>query len=164
MLLMLPLCVAKNIVCIHDISIDPCDVEIVHYYRRQSLLKYRNKMLSLKPTKLERGLCICSQLAIYHFFNLFTPIVFRTLISNNLNYLWSMLYKCKLGISLLPDTQNCGLSMRPECRDSFPRHRLQRKPLVSDPGMHVRIASLHSRRMRNPQFRVGGKIPMVGHT
>ena len=26
--------------------------------------------------------------------------------------------------------------MRWECRERFPRHRLQRKPLVSDPGMH----------------------------
>ena len=26
--------------------------------------------------------------------------------------------------------------MRPECRERFPRHLLQRKPLVNDPGMH----------------------------
>ena len=26
--------------------------------------------------------------------------------------------------------------MRRECQECFPRHRLQRKPLVSDPGMH----------------------------
>ena len=26
--------------------------------------------------------------------------------------------------------------MRRECRERFPRHRLQRKPLVTDPGMH----------------------------
>ena len=26
--------------------------------------------------------------------------------------------------------------MRRECRERFPRHRLRRKPLVSDPGMH----------------------------
>ena len=26
--------------------------------------------------------------------------------------------------------------MRRECRETFPRHRLRRKPLVSDPGMH----------------------------
>ena len=26
--------------------------------------------------------------------------------------------------------------MRLECRECFPHHRLQRKPLVSDPGMH----------------------------
>ena len=39
-------------------------------------------------------------------------------------------------LGLLPDTQNCGLRMRRECRERFPRHRLQRKPLVSDAGMH----------------------------
>ena len=31
---------------------------------------------------------------------------------------------------------NCGLRMRRECRERFPRHWLQLKPLVSDPGMH----------------------------
>ena len=36
-------------------------------------------------------------------------------------------------MDLLPDTQNCGLRMR---RERFSRHRHQRKPLVSDPGMH----------------------------
>ena len=39
-------------------------------------------------------------------------------------------------MGLLPDTQNCGLRMRRECRERFPHHRFQRKPLVSDPGMH----------------------------
>ena len=39
-------------------------------------------------------------------------------------------------MGLLPDTQNCGLRMRREYRERFPRHRLQMKPLVSDPGMH----------------------------
>ena len=37
---------------------------------------------------------------------------------------------------LLPDTQNCSLRMRRECRERIPRHLLQRKPLVSGPGMH----------------------------
>ena len=36
----------------------------------------------------------------------------------------------------LPVTQNCGLRMRRECRERFPRHRFQRKLLVSYPGMH----------------------------
>ena len=36
-------------------------------------------------------------------------------------------------MDLLPDTQ---LRMRREYRERFPRHRLQRKPLVNDPGMH----------------------------
>ena len=39
-------------------------------------------------------------------------------------------------MGLLPDTSNCGLRMRQECRERFPRHRLQRKPLVSDPYMY----------------------------
>ena len=39
-------------------------------------------------------------------------------------------------MSLLPDTQYSGLRMRRECRECFPCHQLQRKPLVSDPDMH----------------------------
>ena len=39
-------------------------------------------------------------------------------------------------MGLLPDTYNCGLRMHRECRERFPRHRLQRKPLVSDPVRH----------------------------
>ena len=68
--------------------------------------------------------------------------------------------------------------MRRECRERFPRHRLQRKPLVSDPGMHHGTCvthggvsnpwcwgkrSRHSRRMRNPQFYVSGKRPVALH-
>ena len=33
-------------------------------------------------------------------------------------------------------TWNCGLSIRREFWESFPRHWLQKKPLVSDPSMH----------------------------
>ena len=72
--------------------------------------------------------------------------------------------------------------MRRECRERFPRHGLQGKRLVSDSGMHhgtyvrdaravmhVGIAnprwqekrSRHSRRMRNPQFYLYGKRPIV---
>ena len=39
-------------------------------------------------------------------------------------------------MGLLPDAYNCALRICRECRGRFPRHRLQRKPLVSDPGMH----------------------------
>ena len=39
-------------------------------------------------------------------------------------------------MGLLPDTLYDGLRMHRECQDRFPRHRLQRKPVVSDPGMH----------------------------
>ena len=31
---------------------------------------------------------------------------------------------------------NCGLRMRQECQERFPRHRFHRKPLVNYPGMH----------------------------
>ena len=42
--------------------------------------------------------------------------------------LWSM--------DLLPDTENCGLRIRRKSQERFPCRRLQRKLLVSDPGMH----------------------------
>ena len=45
-------------------------------------------------------------------------------------------WKDRSYIDLLPDTQNCGFCMRRECRERFPHRRLQRKPIVSDPGMH----------------------------
>ena len=48
-----------------------------------------------------------------------------------------------LSMGLLPDTQNCGLRMRRECRERFPRHRLPRKPLVSDFGMHHGTCMTH---------------------
>ena len=39
-------------------------------------------------------------------------------------------------VGLLPDTHNGGLRMPRDCRERFPCHQLQRKPPVSDPGMH----------------------------
>ena len=39
-------------------------------------------------------------------------------------------------MGLLPDQQNCRLHMRQEWRERFPSHRIQRKPVVSDLGMH----------------------------
>ena len=42
--------------------------------------------------------------------------------------------RCPMGP--LPDAKNCGLRMRREFQESFPRHWLQRKPIVSDPGLH----------------------------
>ena len=75
--------------------------------------------------------------------------------------------------------------MRRECRERFVLHQLQRKPLVSDPGMHHGVGILsesghtravthagianprwrgkrsrHSRRMHNHQFYVSGKRPI----
>ena len=47
-----------------------------------------------------------------------------------------LFYLAVFPMGLLPNTQNCGLRMRLECRERFPRHRLQRKRLVSDHGMY----------------------------
>ena len=80
-------------------------------------------------------------------------------------------------MGLLPDTKNCGLLMRRECRERFPRHR--------DPDKHHGTCvmyvpwwitgsltcgfvwsrwrgkrSRHSQRMWNPQFYVSGKRPI----
>ena len=41
------------------------------------------------------------------------------------------------------DWRNCGLCIRRECRERFPRHRLQRKPLVSDPGVRHCMCVTH---------------------
>ena len=46
-------------------------------------------------------------------------------------------------MGLLPDTLNRGLRMRRECWERFPRRQLQRKPLVSDPGMHHARSVMH---------------------
>ena len=54
--------------------------------------------------------------------------------------MFSLIYAC---MGLLPDTWNCGLRMRRECRERFPCGRLQRKPLASDPGMHQGTCVTH---------------------
>ena len=74
-------------------------------------------------------------------------------------------------MGLLPDTYTCWFRMHREYRGRFPfpRHRLKRESLVSDPSMRVGIAnpwwqgkrSRHSQRMRNPQFYVSDKRPML---
>ena len=76
-------------------------------------------------------------------------------------------------MGLLPDAQNCWLHMRPQCQEHFPRHRLQRKPLVSDPGMHHGMwcmsGSLTAMAGKtfpafpahNPQIGVSGKRSMI---
>ena len=84
-------------------------------------------------------------------------------------------------MGVLPDTWNRWLRMRRECREHFPRHRLQRKPLVSDPGMHQGTCVTHvpwfmsgsltnggggnacvtkRKRMHNQQFYESGKRPI----
>ena len=39
-------------------------------------------------------------------------------------------------MDVLAELWNCGWRMLRKCRKRFPQHRLQRKPLVSDSGMH----------------------------
>ena len=46
-------------------------------------------------------------------------------------------------MGLLPDTKNCGLCVRWGCRERIRRHQLERKPLVSDPGMHYGTCMTH---------------------
>ena len=47
------------------------------------------------------------------------------------------------GMGLLPDTQHCGLRMRREHRERFFRHRLRRKTVFSEPGMHHGTCVMH---------------------
>ena len=61
-------------------------------------------------------------------------------------------------MGLLPDTQNCGLRMRRECRERFVHRRLQRKPQASDPGMHHGTCVTHvSWCMSGSLMRNGGE-------
>ena len=46
------------------------------------------------------------------------------------------LWLIEIDMGLLPDTHNCELRMHRVCRKRFSHHRLQRKPIVSYPGMH----------------------------
>ena len=71
--------------------------------------------------------------------------------------------KCVYVTGFLPDTKNCGLRMRQECRERFPRHRLQRKPLVSDPGMHHGTCFTHVPWCKSGSLTRGGgkKVPGI---
>ena len=62
----------------------------------------------------------------------------RSAIDTHRAWLW-----IALAMGLLPEIKNCGSRMRRECRERFPRHRLQRKPLVSDPDMHHGACMTH---------------------
>ena len=54
---------------------------------------------------------------------------------------WQPVDAFAMGLSA--DTWNCWLRITRECRDRFPRHRLQRKSLVSDPGLHDGMCVTH---------------------
>ena len=59
-------------------------------------------------------------------------------------------------MDLLPETNNCGLRMRQECRERFPRHRIKRKPISSDPGMH------HGTCVTHVPWRMSGSLTRGG--
>ena len=65
-------------------------------------------------------------------------------------------------MGLLLDTQNCGLRMRRECRERFPHHRFQRKPLVSDPGMHHGTCVKHVPWCMSGSLTNGGREKVPG--
>ena len=80
--------------------------------------------------------CLYGKITIlYHFLN----FTFHNYHSGRVGFVraqpWPVV-QAQATMGLLPDTQNCGLRMRRECRERFPRPRFQRNLLVSDPGMH----------------------------
>ena len=103
-----------------------------------------------------------------HSYQSILSICFILISLRGLNAVWS----CDMLMGLLPDTYNCGLRMRRECRAYFPRHRGLAIPAcirarASRALMHAGIANKwfplksvsgkRSRRMRNPQVYVSGK-------
>ena len=92
-----------------------------------------------------------------------SPNATRLGLCSSLIELWSCRFRLsdRTFMGLLPDTQNCELRMRRECREHFPCYRLQNKPLVIGPDMHhgtwQGTRSRHSRCMRNSQFYASGK-------
>ena len=52
--------------------------------------------------------------------------------------------------------------MRRECRERFPRHQLQRKPLVSEPGMHHGTRVMHVPSHMSGSLTRGGEENVPG--
>ena len=73
---------------------------------------------------------------------------------------WSRNIPRNLGdtMGLLPDTWTCGLRIHRECRERFPRHRLQRKLLVSNPGMQNGTCVAHVPRCMSGSLTHGGGV------
>ena len=55
-----------------------------------------------------------------------------------------------------------GLRMRRECRERFPRHRLRRKPIVSDPGVHHGTCVTHVPWCMSESLTRGGRKNVPG--
>ena len=64
-----------------------------------------------------------------------------------------------LVMGLLADAQKCGLRMHRKC---FPCHRFQRKPLVSDPGMHHGMCVTHVPWWMSGSLTRGGRENVPG--
>ena len=99
-------------------------------------------MVRRKNTRLLNLLCICSckVLAIAP-----VPLNKPWSICVHLNALHGVTRGHSMG--LLPDTWNCGLRMRRECRERFPRHQLQRKLLAGQSfyiHVQMKLAHFHS--------------------
>ena len=58
--------------------------------------------------------------------------------------------------------KNGGLGMRRECREYYPRHRLQWKPLVSDPSMHHDTCVTHVPWCISGSLNCGGGENVLG--
>ena len=105
----------------------------------------------------------------------------NAIITSRMDYSDSLLHEANNSpLGLLPDTWNCGLSMRREYRERIPRHRGLAIPTsitarawrtCRDALLGSLTSSLlwsrwrgkrsrHSRCMRNPQFYVSGKRPI----
>ena len=116
------------------------------------LSKLKKKLFHIISLKNRRTHDNCLSTLQCRVFN--APITSYTL--TNVILCWCLV--CLHIMSLLPDTQHCGLRMRRECRERFLRHRLQRKPLVSDPGMHHGTCFTHVPWcMSGSQTRGGGE-------
>ena len=66
-------------------------------------------------------------------------------------------------MGLLPHTQHCVLRMHRECQEHCPRHRIQRKPLISDPDMHHGTCVTHVPWCMSGSLTSGGgeKVPGI---
>ena len=83
---------------------------------------------------------------------------FKSIIENAVCKMSAILFMTQC-MGLIPDTQNCGLRMRRECRERLAGHRLQRKSLVSDPDLHHCMCMTHM-----PWCKSGSPTPVAGKT
>ena len=132
-------------------------------------MKYESQYKNFMKINLEMSSAKCSQ-----FWSVINAVIF-------LFTAWSNNMRLFTHHGPLARYVKLRVAHAPECPQRFPRHRLKRKPLLSDPGMHhgtcvthmpwCMLGSLtlrwqgkrsrHSQRMRNRQFYITGKKPMT---